>query len=363
MSCRPKTTIGLAALAMALVLVASGCVMNGSWTTTAPAPAQGPPDLYTPTFRDVSCTSPDWCMAVGSASTPLPSVAPRHPQVQLWDGTTWTTAAPPLVGTGGGYADLVACSSPDLCVASVESGTSPFQRWDGEAWHVLPGARQYLDDSPAMACAPDGSCTIVDGWYSTLTVWADGSSTSVDHGDGPLITDVWCAEADDCLGFNRFIGGAHHWDGATWSDRTGFPVPTSASAFTKANDVACASPTSCTAVGTERLGPVGAPWQAWSVHWDGTTWTELEVPAATVLWHVSCPSATECVAEGYPIGSSDESAILAWNGDSWFEAPSPAVDVSVFELDCVAQECMAVGNRGPLATQELAAERYGWTNP
>ena len=71
---------------------------------------------------------------------------------------------------------------------------------------------------PVVGCAPDGSCTIVDGedQTSTITVLADGSWTRAEQPGGPLVTDLWCAAAADCLGFNRNIGFTYSWDGATW---------------------------------------------------------------------------------------------------------------------------------------------------
>jgi hypothetical protein len=323
---------------------------------------QGPTGTHRANFDDVSCTAVDWCLAVGVARTPSPSTQ-YFSQVQVWDGATWSTVASPVGAANGAWANLVACATPDLCVASIQNGLPAFERWDGAAWHVLADPREDWDDDPAMACAPDGSCTIVDGTKSTRTVLADGSSTIAKPAGHPFVTDLWCAAAGDCLGFNRNIGSAFHWNGSAWSARPGFPVPTGSPVHTSPQDVTCGSPTSCMAVGNRRVGPAGTPFQAWSMHWDGTTWTEHVEPAASVLWNVSCPTASECVAHGYSAADPGVNAVLAWNGQDWFEAPAPTDLPSLYTLDCVALRCLAVGSNGPVTTPTLAAERYDWTNP
>ena len=101
------------------------------------------------------------------------------------------------------------------------------------------------------------------------------------------------------------------------------------------NDVSCASPANCTAVG-DYYRTASGPQLTLIERWNGTAWRVEPSPSigrSSTLDGVSCPSATSCTAVG--------SLIIGWNGASWKVElrSSPFVAVS-----CVApSSCMAVG--------------------
>jgi hypothetical protein len=119
------------------------------------------------------------------------------------------------------------------------------------------------------------------------------------------------------------------------------------------NAVSCSSPRACTAVGFfENVPGTGTL----AERWDGTSWSiqaSANPPGAftSVLFGVSCPAATFCVAVGNYQNRSGRHAILAeaWNGSSWsvLPAPSPAGARRSFlnGVSCTsATACTAVGS-------------------
>jgi hypothetical protein len=83
----------------------------------------------------VSCTSAAACTAVGNLDGGEPLFA------EYWDGHSWTLQR--MAGLGGrqrAVADLsVACTSPSVCVAVGEDGTSTLaEAWDGRTWRIRP---------------------------------------------------------------------------------------------------------------------------------------------------------------------------------------------------------------------------------
>jgi hypothetical protein len=119
------------------------------------------------------------------------------------------------------------------------------------------------------------------------------------------------------------------------------------------NAVSCSSPHACTAVGVfDNVPGTGTL----AERWDGTSWSiqGSANPAGaltSVLFGVSCPAATFCVAVGNYQNRTGRHTILAeaWNGSSWsvLPAPPPAGARRSFlnGVSCVsATGCTAVGS-------------------
>ena len=113
---------------------------------------------------------------------------------------------------------------------------------------------------------------------------------------------------------------------ATWAIQ---PSPTPVGATdTVLSGVSCASPTACTAVGylTDDLG-AGVPL---AERWDGTSWTVQPTPrlagaTSSLLFDVSCATPRSCTAVGSFVTRSGSSAPLAerWNGTRWSVESTP----------------------------------------
>ena len=137
------------------------------------------------------------------------------------------------------------------------------------------------------------------------------------------------------------------------------------------NAVSCSSPRTCTAVGVfDNIPGRGTL----AERWDGTSWS-IQASAnpagalTAVLFGVSCPAATFCVAVGNYQNRTGRHAILAeaWNGSSWsvLPAPPPAGARRSFlnGVSCVsATACTAVGSYQTGAGQHVTlAERWNGT--
>jgi hypothetical protein len=113
---------------------------------------------------------------------------------------------------------------------------------------------------------------------------------------------------------------ALHWNGRTWSST---PMPTPADSFPGGGtdldaglrDVACASSSSCWAVGSTGEGRENEV-----LHWNGMRWVTVPVPQPphhnNTLSGVTCTSTTSCWAVGVGLTKSGNE-VLHWDGASW----------------------------------------------
>jgi hypothetical protein len=96
--------------------------------------------------------------------------------------------------------------------------------------------------------------------------------------------------------------------------------------------VSCVSATACAAVGDYATN--GGPGRTLIESWNGTKWSVVPSPnragsnGGTILYAVSCVSATACTAAGSYTHTStntsiDRTLIESWNGTKWSVVPSP----------------------------------------
>lgn len=217
------------------------------------------------------------------------------------------------------------------------------------------------------AAAPAGAST---GWRVQAVPKPPGST---------LLQGVSCPVRGDCtaVGFSVTHGNQHslaeHWDGSSWTIQ---PVPGPAGAVqTILYGVSCVSATSCTAAGTYYPQPVaGRGYQPLAEHWDGTRWAiqPIPIPARSPqaqLYGVSCVSATSCTAVGfYYVNAGGSSAPLAehWNGTRWAVQPVPlpqlGSDAQLEGVSCpTATSCTAVGQYTSLGGTFPFAARWNGT--
>jgi subtilase family protein len=135
------------------------------------------------------------------------------------------------------------------------------------------------------------------------------------EGYSSRLEDVSCAAPDACVavGTNYEIGLGYMplgetWDGSGWSI-TPMPVPLDAAPRgngqyeLRMHGISCASPSFCVAVGEVFTDTSSEATQGVIETWDGSDWTARTLPGppgwiVNLLWGVSCPSEDSCVAVG-----------------------------------------------------------------
>gem|GEM_PF-791275 len=309
----------------------------------------------------VACTSTTWCAAVGYDTISTE----RKTRGVIWNGTVWTTVGTPngLSGYGSELRD-VTCTSSTSCVAvgvSQVSGiplTELIQAWNGTAWANSTVEEPY----PFSGASPQGvSCGTYGGSTSPCLAVGNFSDEKVQK---RALVQIWGAELDNrgemsglagitclqagCMAVGRIESGLADRTEVAWqledSGWTAQAMPGVREGSLL--DVACASLSSCTAVGSQAAGTLAE-------RWDGIQWSVLPTPNPTGSAHslagLSCPSSNSCVAVGrYTSASKAVVLIEVWNGTSWSTqtAPLPAGATQAWleDVSCPASNsCMAVG--------------------
>jgi hypothetical protein len=226
----------------------------------------------------------------------------------------------------------------------------------------------------ATACAAVGSYFIGSNSVATLAEWWNGSAwklqatSNPDNGAAEFdLNGVSCTSATACVAVGDYDSSlgprvtlAELWNGSSWNLQS-TPNPGGQSSVLYA--VSCASATACTAVGSYE-STSGA--ETFAERWNGTSW-KLQYPAtpnqaqgSELLW-VSCAATTDCTAVGDYRDSSGTQVPLAerWNGTSWKlqSTPNPAgsLETALNGVSCTsATDCTAVGEYETSAGMTLA---------
>lgn len=363
----------VAALVVVIAVLASSCVLSGTWTALAP-PNPAPPGTDAE-LLDVSCPTRDFCMAIGAVWSADPGV----PVVQTWDGTTWTPLAfEPYAFDGPIEVTSVSCGTPTACaigwtVLELTDQPPTFSVWDGSTWTQPAWPTVHDPFSAEVACAPDGSCLLATDQSPTV-VW-DGDTftefTFVDQVGGvltPGLVDLSCVAIDDCVGITADGDHTVRWDGATWSDDPwwGVALPGVPGPVTY-ESISCTATDRCMVVGQTDDFSNPVPIAAVG---DGTTWTAAEVPVTTgSLRDVSCVNAAACVAVGTiriaGMGNRPPVAV-GWNGQTWYRLPDPPTPpgATYAAIGCgVGDRCVTVGSAYPAGASVPLASAYDWRPP
>jgi len=262
----------------------------------------------------LACRSASQCVAVG-VNTPA---MPTRLLSDQWNGRRWSQAAMPGPrGAANVRESGVACPSATECVA-VGVAFPPHggdvyptaSYWDGSRWSTGRAAGTGTSaELIAVSCPSTSSCTAVGAYGAT-----EGTAL-------PLI---------------------EHWNGRNWS-RQAAPLPAGLR-YGVLNDVSCASPSLCVAVGNGQGHALAA-------RWNGRAWSAAALPGArdVTLYGVSCHAAT-CLATGAGNNGTSPGTYLL-NGTTWSfrSAPAPrgAAYPALQSVSCpTAGQCLAVGNYG-----------------
>jgi hypothetical protein len=157
------------------------------------------------------------------------------------------------------------------------------------------------------------------------------------------------------VGESNYEQFSESWNGATWTIQA-MPSPGSGQKYVLG--VSCTAATACTAVGMfyNESAPINPPaWNMFAERWNGTKWTLQSIanPAEakqTRLYGVSCYAANECTAVGsYETPTLYTGLIEHWNGTTWSqqELPAPAEGFGGEDLSAIsclsATSCTAAG--------------------
>lgn len=384
----------------------------------------------------VSCTASRFCISAGYFSDPTTGAGTL---VESRSGSSWAVvASPDALIEEINWLTAVSCTSAWTCdaVGFYEDDTSGnlhalIESWNGTGWMVANNSDAPAHDRTlkGISCIGTGFCATVGSDESkpgvpstgvtfiemeTGTTWSVVPSPNGGSA-GNLLNGVSCTSTIACTAVGSYVNAAgvrqalvETWDGNAWSI---VPSPSPDAGGDTLQGVACASTTSCVAVGSVDETWNGSAWtavpgpsdlvsvacpatnqclgvgaattssgatQPAADTWNGSSWsgaaTSTITPSNTALSSVSCSSATACTAVGdYGTGFSyTYTAVEDWNGTSWSQqtSPSPGVGPGAVEGDalsgvsCVTgAPCMAVGNQNDHGWLQTLVEASGPTPP
>ncbi|MFG2775991.1 hypothetical protein [Streptomyces sp. NPDC048350] len=191
----------------------------------------------------------------------------------------------------------------------------------GDEWQANGGERPVLvrrDDR-------DGR-----GWQVVSTPDSGQDDAFYNNVDVASAQDVWVVGGTYSSGN---VAPASHWDGTSWKS-AGIPVPENCSA---GQHVAAISANEAWAGGWYCV-PESGMFKPLLRHWDGSTWTPVEVPAAADLINITAMEATasdDVWAIGY--GGDDQPRAMHYDGTAWTPVPLPVTGLYGELYDIVAR--------------------------
>ena len=296
----------------------------------------------------VSCPRPNVCFAVGGSATPSDSPDLRAPQIERWDGTSWSHQPSPDVGNG--FLSDVSCSGLRACTAVGGTfrpgGTDEHtlaERWDGTGWRVqsapVPGSD--FDGFFGVSCPLKRTCTavgasfpaaspfispLVERWDGRINAWGLQAAPKPAGADGAAFSGVSCPHGPVCFAVGRsvrnipFVGTpnltlAERRAGSSWSvmPTPNQTPPPQVQVNSELDGVSCPGRRACHAVGDGYgVDPSGtAAFRPIAEGFDGASWQLESTPSTggdTRLSGVSCPNRSFCMAVG---STGDPVATLA----------------------------------------------------
>jgi hypothetical protein len=346
---------------------------NGSDWVLIPTPNPGS-DIYSE-LTSITCPTPNDCMAVGTYGAVRDLTLVEH-----WDGRKWSILPSPNAGLPSrGFPPFnvlsgVSCSSQDFCVAvgSTNYGLNYhiynvlIETWNGSTWSVAKGAnvRNEFNELLADSCSSArycvavgelGSGTLIETWNGSKWSIVPANANPASSDDG-ILDGISCVNSTYCVAVGALPltkqNLVESWNGEAWII---VPSPNQGSTANLLSGVACTTATTCVAVGAT-VDQYGSPANPLIESWNGAVWTLSNAPAPASatdasLDGISCPGPAECVAVGQTFDSFDGFADTAltevWNGTSWNMVASPASTLTnnfLLGISCIdPASCTAVG--------------------
>jgi hypothetical protein len=350
----------------------------GSWASiAAPVPA-GAASAPKALLTDVSCLSPSFCVAVGSYRD---LAGNQQAVVVSGAGATWTASEVVLPGNAaevGQEAHLtgVSCQS-GTCTAVGQYSTrrgsvGMLVVGRGPKWHARPLLRTIAGlDPTTIACARGNECVaIAAATYPIESMllgergtWTDVSLSPPAGGRAASAVSLACPAPGACISVGTYFdakgaeGLIESQSGSSFV-ATEAPLPADVSTTLPnggLTGIACATPTSCTAVGS--YSDAAGTTEGLIVTGSGTTWTAVTAPlpangdhsVASNLFDVACESSGNCVTWGNYVNTASHGAVMMLSGaaSAWIAtevyAPSGHLPLDVNSVSLVGGTAVALG--------------------
>lgn len=218
---------------------------DGAQWTIVPTRNMGPNANI---LEDVAALASNDVWAVGLGASTSNQVG--RPLVQHWDGTRWSLARLPRLGSGfGSLNGVAALAADDVWAVGSHDDQTLVMHWDGTAWTVVRspnGTRAESELYDIFAAGPDD-------------IWVVG--------------DTYDSEGSDSL--------VEHWNGSAWSVVPSLDGPKPSTSLY-----------GVLALGPSNVWAVGATYDALEVeyltfteHWDGTGWTVIPSPSPGPIYN------------------------------------------------------------------------------
>jgi hypothetical protein len=299
-------------------------------------------------LQSISCPDSTLCTAVGQTYL---SGGDTGTLIESWNGSTWLiSSSPDVSGASQNLLYGVSCWGPARCVAVGQDGVGTtenplIESWRGRAWSIptspQPGGTSGLN---GVSCLTSATCIGVG--FATSHLLAESSAggtwhTLVNQQSGGA-QSISCLSAYDCMTVGS--DSIRSFGGSTWR-RLPHPGP-AGPVFLES--VSCVSKTNCTLAGWYENGSDHTLIESWN----GTAWSIVPSPNVagedvdSLLYGLSCLSATLCVAVGYSTaGGEYQPLVEGWNGSSWSIIPSADPTPSyLYGVSCTSStSCTAVG--------------------
>ena len=190
-------------------------------------------------FKSISCVSTISCMAVGETNLG----AAVGTLTAVWDGNAWTEVLSPDPGGPTTATQLwsVSCTSAQWCAAVgiyLIPGTNTYGMiWNGSTWTdtpmPVPGGTSRLHEVNSVSCVSSSWCIAV-GRYNdgvadrTMVLHWDGSSWALTPSPNlgtdqrNVLNGVDCVSTTWCIAIGRYHNGTTsqtlvmQWDGSSW---------------------------------------------------------------------------------------------------------------------------------------------------
>jgi hypothetical protein len=320
---------------------------NGARWAIQPVPA---PSGVTSSFLfGVSCATARTCTAVGSATRPNTGTVVLTERLSR---NRWRIQRVPRPAHRArrevDYLAAVSCPRATSCTAvgfagnaAGTAGRTLIERWTrAGGWAIAPApapAAARVAFLSGVSC-PSARLCIAVGWLGTragaaatlaerLTPagWRQQRMPTPQAATEVQLTGIACASPSFCTAAGWFEAGGvqvmltERWDGERWViGRTPYPAGAREVQLT---DIACPSPSACTAVGL--FTDTGGLNEPLAEHWTPHGWTIQSTPALSTpadpvdagLAGVSCASPARCIAVGSatPLdGDGEDPVSLSW---------------------------------------------------
>jgi hypothetical protein len=364
---------------------------DSTWTTSeAPVPANALAQDQRVYITATACPGPGSCIAVGYYDTADSNLGLID---TMADGTSTLIEAPLPPHVQSGTLSGITCSSVDFCVAIGTYGddlglidTMVDGTWTATEAPLPPGLpASGVGETPnAVTCPADGSCVIV-GWAAFLSqgpdyeqsipfidTLSDGTWTSIDapvpanavadfYEDG--LTSVSCAAVGSCVAvgmyhydFNDNIGLIDTLSDGTWTAQAA-PAPPSTTEYQwmDLDSVACPAAGSCVAIGgyATPVDVTGTTEAGVIETLSGGSWSDIQAPipasstpSFATLTGLACPALGSCEIDGDVTDGHDDGGgsplFEDLSGGTW--TPSSPSGLVGGPLACPAVEsCVSVG--------------------